>query len=396
MKPTVVIVEPYAQGSRGHHARAVDEARSALESIGWRTTVADPADTTGTRLAGKACGILAKALRPAAGAARRMGAETLWTKASNLRASMHALEKELPYLIEARRIARAMGQVEAAFILLTTSYVRPLWIKGLICRQLSVVEIVFEPVIAAEHIRSKRLNLAATTPRIEQTIRVHTSISQVICQGHFPVQPAIPSTDAHNIRSELLEAVGRLDLRGRWILYFGKLHGKKDTLTVIRSAPYLNGSSSIFMVGDPGFEGTHLPPDIQDTLERDPAIDFLFEPVSDEERLWLFNRSHAVLVAQRPRVASMSGSLPDAMAYQKPIVAAKDTATGDAVRDLGVGESYTSEDPESLAAAINSVLQVRAPIVPDASALSRHGLLDPKAWARELVAVAEPSRATSP
>jgi hypothetical protein len=85
----------------------------------------------------------------------------------------------------------------------------------------------------------------------------------------------------------------------------------------------------------------------------------------------------------------MSGSLVDALVNRKPVVAAEDSAAGDAVTALRIGATYVSGSSTSLAAAIEATCATSGDVDPDPGVLAHHGFLGAQGWARALLELAD-------
>jgi hypothetical protein len=300
------------------------------------------------------------------------------------------LSNELPWLLTARRVSRASR--DPAIVVLT-SLLRPLWLKQLILGRTPIVEFVNEPLPRKEG-RVPWIvppSVAATTPQIAEGVRSFAPNSACRVIGHFPIAQITPTDE--ELGSDVLAAVDYLKSRGPWCLAFGLLHWKKDLRTVVRSAPKLGSGVGVLIAGHGTSDGKQQLAGWIDSAGADARVRTVLRPMSEGEREWLFANCSAVVLAQAEGIRSMSGSIADALATRKPIVAAKGTATGDLVERLQLGTTYVPGDADGLQRAIEDAVVGPSLATPDlpmllsGPAASAWGLFDPLQWADQLLAL---------
>jgi glycosyltransferase involved in cell wall biosynthesis len=325
-----------------------------------------------------------------------------YARLSHARASILAFAREWPTLLACRRMtARERRAGRRPVVLWSSSYVRPYWLKPALLGQ-PVVEQAFEAPSVPEHppLRRLRPRVAATTGRVAAEVRRLVPGAAVVTLSHFPVPTPPGRVDPTCVGPDLRTALGPwIDAGVRWGLFYGVMHGKKDLHTVIRAGALLPPGLGLALVGDPAHDGRALPAELRRLLDDAPGLVHLFRPTTDDERRWLFDHCAAVVLAQQRGTASMSGSLVDAIAHGRPVVATGDTATGDLTARAGLGATYEAGDERSLAAALVALTRRGAPFRPDREALAGAGVLPAQEWARRLLHLAtdgEPPPADRP
>lgn len=396
---TVLVAEPYAsQGA--HFLRTVVDLPPVFEEIGVRAlSVSDLSPEVGNRPASRvATG--ARALASVPGAGRRVlrllhgeAAERRrsYARLSHARGSLLAFGREWPTLLACRRIAtRERRAGRRPVVLWSSSYLRPYWLKPALLGA-PVVEQVFEAPSLPEHPRLPRLRprLAATTDRVAAEVRRLVPAATVETLSHFPVPLPTDPVDLERVGPDLRAVLGPwIEAGVRWGLFYGVMHGKKDLHTVIRAGMLLPPGLGIALVGDPAHDGRTLPAELRRLLWDAPGLAHLFRPTTEDERRWLFDQCAVVVLAQQRGTASMSGSLVDAIAHQRPVVATADTATGDLTARARLGATYEAGDEHSLADALVALTRPGAALRPDRDQLAAEGVVPAPAWARRFLRLA--------
>jgi hypothetical protein len=302
----VLAVDPY-EHLGGHHPRAVLDAVAAFGSIGVAADRVDASPSApGLEISSRALSRGVRALRRAAKAAPPWIGDRAVPRLDRGDELVRRLASELPAFLATRAfVSDLVANGQTPLVLVCSSYVRPIWIPSLLIgRRTATVQQVFEPLPPERRPGFAPLPaVAAATRRIDETVRRSYPGGRSRVVAHFPLVDPVP-VEACDVGRDLVELVQRArGSGGRVVLSFGILHGKKDTRSLIRAAVTLPADVFVLLVGDPAWEGTHLPPDLAAILREHPNVLVCFRGVTEAERHWCFANCDVVAIPQLAGVA---------------------------------------------------------------------------------------------
>ena len=201
--------------------------------------------------------------------------------------------------------------------------------------------------------RAEHLLLQRTYQRADALVVAHESLRESLVSGftvaassvHVVPLPVFPVGDTVHAPPSS---------RAPLVLFFGTLRPNKGLSVLLRAIELLAGRDISFVIAGRG--DAHEEAIVREAARSDGRVDARigFVPIEDKQALY---DMASIVVLPYTSFASQSGVLHDAYAHGRPVVVTDVGALGRSVREDGTGLVVPPNDPESLARAIDGLLQ---------------------------------------